>query len=201
MIANKPTTLLCTYPLTVSKAGDVFDVIRAHQFAVAKHKDKWEVVTAPAVGRDRHIEAVDAATRVSSLSLRERQVLDAIIDGDPNKIIARNLAIDVRTVEAHRARLMRRLGVRAMVEAVRLGDVGEICYGNDTIFNPLDDGWDSFPLGRRTAKSPPKQTEFRPCLTPERIWRWPPGARHDTQFSHFTLSQKQIGRNRLRQVA
>jgi DNA-binding CsgD family transcriptional regulator len=121
MIANKPTTLLCTYPFTVSKAGDVFDTIRAHQFAVAKHKDKWEVVTAPAVGRDRHIEAVDAATRVTSLTLRERQVLDAIIDGDPNKIIARNLAIDVRTVEAHRARLMRRLGVRTMVEAVRLG--------------------------------------------------------------------------------
>lgn len=125
MIADKPITLLCTYPLTLSKAGDAFDVVRAHQFAIAKHRDEWEVIAAPAVSRDKHLEAVDAATRVSALSLRERQVLDAIIGGHPNKMVAHDLEIDVRTVETHRARLMRRLGVRTMAEAVRLGTLAK----------------------------------------------------------------------------
>jgi DNA-binding CsgD family transcriptional regulator len=122
LIADKPMTLLCTFPLTMSKAGDIFEVIRAHHFAIAKQKDEWTVVAAPALG-DRHAEAADAAVRVLSLTPRERQVLDAIIDGHPNKIIAHNMAIDIRTVEAHRARMMRRLGVRTIVEAVRLGTV------------------------------------------------------------------------------
>ncbi len=121
MIADKPMALLCTYPLSLSKVGDAFDVVRAHQFAIAKRKQEWEVVAAPAVDRDRGAEVIDAAARVSSLTPRERQILDAVIDGHGNKMIAHDLAIDVRTIEAHRARLMRRLGVRTMVEAVRLG--------------------------------------------------------------------------------
>jgi DNA-binding CsgD family transcriptional regulator len=126
MIANKPIMLLCTYPASVCKVGDAFDVIRAHQFTIAKRGDEWEVVTAPAVNPDRHAEVMDAAARVSSLTRRERQVLEAIIDGRPNKVIAYDLALDVRTIEAHRARLMRRLGVRTMVEAVRLGTLASL---------------------------------------------------------------------------
>ena len=121
MIAGKSMTLLCTYPFTSSRSGDVFEVIRAHQFTIAKHNNEWEVVTAPTVNPDRHAEAINAASRVSRLTQRERQVLDAVIHGHSNKVVAHNLAIDVRTVETHRARLMRRLGVRNMLEAVRLG--------------------------------------------------------------------------------
>lgn len=121
MIADMPVALLCTYPFSVSKTGDVFDVVRAHRFAIAKREHDWELLVAPAVNPDAHAEAAEAAARVASLTPRERQVLDAIIDGRPNKVIARELSIDVRTVEAHRARLLRRLGVRTMVEAVRLG--------------------------------------------------------------------------------
>ena len=121
MIADKPITLLCTYPLTLSKAGDAFDVVRAHQFAIAKHRDEWEVIAAPAVSRDKHLEAVDAATRVSALSLRERQVLDAIIGGSPNKMVAHDLEIDVRTVETHRARLMRGSGLASAPWRKRCG--------------------------------------------------------------------------------
>jgi DNA-binding CsgD family transcriptional regulator len=121
MIAGKPMTLLCTYPFTSSRSGDVFEVIRAHQFTIAKHNNEWEVVTAPTVNPDRHVEAIDAASRVSRLTRRERQVLDAVIHGHSNKVVAHNLAIDVRTVETHRARLIRRLDVRNMLEAARLG--------------------------------------------------------------------------------
>jgi DNA-binding CsgD family transcriptional regulator len=126
MIANKPLAILCTYPVSLSKAGDPFDVVRAHQFAIAKRRREWEVVTAPTVAPDRQTEIADAAARISSLTGRERQVLEAIIGGRPNKVIANDLGLDVRTIESHRARLMRRLGVRTIVEAVRLGTLARL---------------------------------------------------------------------------
>jgi DNA-binding CsgD family transcriptional regulator len=126
MIADKPITLLCTYPLMVSKAGDLADVARVHHVAIAKRKTDWEVIKgwgtggAPGTDQLRRVEAWDAATRILSLSQRERQVLDAVVEGHSNKTIARELGISVRTVEAHRTRLLDRLEVRTTVEAVRL---------------------------------------------------------------------------------
>ena len=46
VIADKPITLLCTYPLSVSKAGDLLDVARAHQVALSKRQNVWEVIKA-----------------------------------------------------------------------------------------------------------------------------------------------------------
>jgi two-component system response regulator FixJ len=47
-------------------------------------------------------------------------VLMGVAGGLPGKQIAFNLGISIRTVEVHRARTLRRLGVRTMAEAVRL---------------------------------------------------------------------------------
>src|SRR3984893_10433862 len=69
---------------------------------------------------DRNREAVEAARRVAALSPREREVLDALVAGRPNKVIAFDLGISVRTVEVHRARMMYRLGTRQLAEAIRL---------------------------------------------------------------------------------
>ncbi len=69
----------------------------------------------------RHGEAVQAALRLAELSPRERQVLDGIVAGRPNKLIAYDLNISVRTVEVHRARLLVRLGTHSMATAIRLG--------------------------------------------------------------------------------
>ncbi len=121
MVASQPIAGLCTYPFSVSKLGDVFDVARAHHFAIAKRRNQWQVVTPSAVDPDKQAEAVDASARVALLSQRERQVLEAVIDGKSNKEIAAELGLDVRTIESHRLRLTRRLGVRTMIEAVRLG--------------------------------------------------------------------------------
>jgi two-component system, LuxR family, response regulator FixJ len=65
-------------------------------------------------------EAAEAAERIGALSRRERQVLEALSAGRPNKVIAYDLGISVRTVEVHRARMLERLGVRSLAEAVRL---------------------------------------------------------------------------------
>lgn len=119
-VTGKPIALLCTYPFALSKVGDVFDVVRAHQFAIAKRNDEWEVLEAP-MNPNRRAEAVDAGVRVASLTARERQVIDAIIYGRSNKVIAHELGVSIKAVERYRSRLLHRLGVRTMVEAVRLG--------------------------------------------------------------------------------
>jgi two-component system response regulator FixJ len=61
-----------------------------------------------------------ASQQLSSLTLRERQVLDGLLAGRLNKQIASDLGLSVRTVEVHRARMMKRLGVRRLSEAIRL---------------------------------------------------------------------------------
>lgn len=62
----------------------------------------------------------EAEARLSTLTPREREVLDALVEGRANKTIAAELGISPRTVEVHRANLMEKLGVRSLPEAVRL---------------------------------------------------------------------------------
>ncbi|MGH7005481.1 MAG: response regulator transcription factor [Alphaproteobacteria bacterium] len=60
------------------------------------------------------------AERVATLSPREREVMDLVVAGQPNKIIAFRLKIAVRTVEIHRARVMEKTGARNLSELVRM---------------------------------------------------------------------------------
>ena len=64
--------------------------------------------------------AVAAATKLALLSPREREVLEGLLAGLPNKTIAYDLAISPRTVEIHRARVMDKMGARSLSELVRL---------------------------------------------------------------------------------
>jgi two-component system response regulator FixJ len=70
-----------------------------------------------AANRDR---ADEAAVRLRALTPRERDVLDGLAKGLPNKTIAYDLGISPRTVEIHRANLMTKLGVRSLSAALRL---------------------------------------------------------------------------------
>jgi two-component system, LuxR family, response regulator FixJ len=65
-------------------------------------------------------ESADAARRIAELSQREREVLKLLAAGKPNKLVAHELGISHRTAEIHRARMMARLKVRSLAEAVRL---------------------------------------------------------------------------------
>ena len=62
----------------------------------------------------------DAEVRLQALTPREREVLDGLAEGFPNKTIAYDLGISPRTVEIHRANLMTKLGVRSLSEALRI---------------------------------------------------------------------------------
>lgn len=69
---------------------------------------------------DSRGRAADARVRLNALTAREREVLDGLALGLPNKSIAYDLGISARTVEIHRANLMAKLGVRSLSEALRL---------------------------------------------------------------------------------
>jgi two-component system response regulator DctR len=72
--------------------------------------------------RRRASEALGAsqAARIASLSERERQVMDLILAGKLNKLIADELSIAMRTVEVHRARIFEKMGVKSAVELAQL---------------------------------------------------------------------------------
>jgi two-component system response regulator FixJ len=69
--------------------------------------------------RERDTETL-ARAKLALLSPREREVLEGLLAGLPNKSIAYDLAISPRTVEIHRARVMDKMGVRSLPELVRL---------------------------------------------------------------------------------
>lgn len=62
----------------------------------------------------------DIRSRIGSLSERERQILSAVVAGQPNKAIAFNLDISPRTVEVHRANVMTKMRARSLPELVRM---------------------------------------------------------------------------------
>jgi len=61
-----------------------------------------------------------ASSKLAALSTREREVLDRILAGKPNRVIAEELFITVKTVEFHRARIMQKLEAGSLAELVRL---------------------------------------------------------------------------------
>jgi len=65
--------------------------------------------------------AHDVAARVASLSPRERQVMDGLIAGMSNKLIAREYDISPRTIEVYRANVMTKMQANSLSELVRLG--------------------------------------------------------------------------------
>lgn len=68
----------------------------------------------------RNDERRAAAEGLQTLSLRERQVLQALLSGLSNKAIARRLDLSPRTVEMHRATMMSKLRIASLAEAVRI---------------------------------------------------------------------------------
>jgi two-component system response regulator FixJ len=70
-------------------------------------------------------DATEASTkavhgRLAQLTAREKQVLDLLVAGRPNKIIAYELSISPRTVEIHRARVMDKMAARSLADLVRM---------------------------------------------------------------------------------
>lgn len=70
--------------------------------------------------REDDEERGEIQTRIASLTPREKQVMECVVRGDANKVIAFDLDVSQRTVEIHRARVMEKMGVRTLAHLVRM---------------------------------------------------------------------------------
>jgi len=80
---------------------------------------------AAAMAQDRTVaaqetEALATRTKLNNLTGREREVLDCLLQGMANKVIAMELGIAERTVEYHRARVMNKMSAESLAELVRM---------------------------------------------------------------------------------
>lgn len=76
--------------------------------------------------RERNARVLEVRDRLKLLSARERQVMDGLVAGKPNKIIAHELGISARTVEIYRANVMTKMQADSLAELVRMALLDEV---------------------------------------------------------------------------
>jgi len=101
----------------LSKPFTAQSLIDAVQAAMSHHS----------VREERDASAARALALVATLSPRERQVFLAVVDGNPNKVIASDLGLAEKTVEEHRKRVMTKLGASSVPDLVKLAILSGLC--------------------------------------------------------------------------
>lgn len=81
--------------------------------------------------RRTQLDKQQVLERFNSLSDRELDVLELVAEGKMNKVVAQDLGISERTVEAHRSHIMHKLGVQTLAQLVRLKIEAEAVNGAD----------------------------------------------------------------------
>jgi two-component system, LuxR family, response regulator FixJ len=135
----------CALPVVIFSAqGDLAAVVRAMKLGATDFIEKPATEEHLFQAIDRALDSfgsgrpardvkIEAAARLDRLPRRRRQVLQALLDGLPNKGIAHRLSISSRTVEMHRAMLKRDLDVASLSGVVQFA---------------IDAGMSPFPQGR-----------------------------------------------------
>ncbi len=78
----------------------------------------------------------DAVNHINSLSARQRQIMDLVLAGHPSKNIAADLGISQRTVENHRAAIMKRTGSASLPALARLAVTASLHASGETSLEP-----------------------------------------------------------------
>ena len=94
----------CEKPFSDNALVDRIEQALAHSVAALAH----------------HSESSGLQARLEGLTEREKSVMRLVVDGLPNKLVADQLDISVRTVEVHRARVFDKMGVKSAVELANL---------------------------------------------------------------------------------
>jgi FixJ family two-component response regulator len=89
------------------------------------HEEQMLGVIAEALSQFDHVmalqaERLDVEGRLASLTGRERQVLDAVLQGQHNREIAADFGLSVRTIEVHKARVMEKMRVSRIAELIKM---------------------------------------------------------------------------------
>lgn len=115
----------------ISGHGDIPMVVRAMQAGAVVFLEKpfndQDLLDHVAAGlhkaadlAEKASRAAAVAARIATLTTREAEVMRLVVEGKPNKVIAFELDIAVKTVEVHRARVMDKMGVSSVAELARL---------------------------------------------------------------------------------
>lgn len=91
-------------------------ILGAIRAALARHNDRAQADEERALVNER----------LASLSPREREVLDGLVEGHANKVIAFDLDISARTVEVYRANVMAKMHARSLSELVRMVTIARL---------------------------------------------------------------------------
>ena len=118
-LADKRMIVMCTYPLEQCGAAEILDVVSTHNCSITRRGGRWVFFKTPAASSNETSPRSRAGS-IGSLTPREKIVLDQLTKGDTSKQAARTLGISPRTVEFHRANIMRKLGARNLVDLVRI---------------------------------------------------------------------------------
>ena len=131
-VLNELAARKVNWPIIVMTAhGDIAIAVRAMKLGAIEFLEKpfepdaLEAALARGFAIGTEIRAAAARQAVArgqleTLTDRERQVLDGLIEGASNKIIAYRLGLSVRTVEMHRGNAMGKLKLKSVAEAVAL---------------------------------------------------------------------------------
>jgi len=98
--------------------------------ALAEHRPFFTAAVSESL-RDAILKSIDGEQKRSPsgfLSSREREIIQLVAEGKSNKKIATSLGISVKTVETHRATVMRKLGVNSVVELVHYAVRNKIIF-------------------------------------------------------------------------
>jgi two-component system response regulator FixJ len=121
--------------IVITGHGDVPLAVEAMKLGAADffekpfEDDALLVAVQSALGRREHdarraAEKAETFQRIASLSARERQVLEGLVAGNPNKTIAFDLGISPRTVEIYRANVMTKMKATSLSNLVRMALLG-----------------------------------------------------------------------------
>jgi two-component system response regulator FixJ len=120
----------CRFPMIIITGhGDVPLAVRAMRAGAADFIEKpfhhesllASIKRALEAPQDKHAVTDPAvAGRMAELTAREREVMDLMVLGHPNKVVAQQLDISFRTVEVHRTRVLAKMQVKNVAELVRL---------------------------------------------------------------------------------
>jgi two-component system, LuxR family, response regulator FixJ len=117
--------------IVVSAHGEIPSAVRSLRLGAidflekpVNHQQLLDRVHA-ALDADREFRQVfgnpqQLAARLARLTPREREIMDALVQGKANKVIAADLGTSARTIESHRANLMHKLGLRSLPSLVQL---------------------------------------------------------------------------------
>ncbi|MDH5573198.1 MAG: response regulator, partial [Gammaproteobacteria bacterium] len=94
----------------IEKPFSTPDLLECVATGIAQGTERW----------NKNLQADSGKGLLATLSIREHEVAQKLVDGKLNKQIAADLGISVRTVEGHRARILKKLQITSLSELTRL---------------------------------------------------------------------------------